>query len=470
MCLAILVDKDGGNVFSAKGLQTAIDLDETIRNVISTLDGVQYTDICSRWKGNCLDNSLLEAYRSNSQDFDTFDLTYPLHKTSYFLGSTLGGVEPDSKNSVHVQKAKAIRLSYHVKYKTAKDKTDADQWMETYLEEIQAMDIPGFRVELATSGSLGWELEKSSKEIIPLFSITYTLLITFAVVSCLTIDWVRSKPWLAMAGTLTAGLSVVSAFGLMLACGVEFTSQVATMPFLAIGVGLDDMFVMVASWRQTRVKDPLEDRMGAAMKEAALSITITSITDALAFIIGAVSVFPSIRIFCLYTGTCIIFCYFYSITFFAACMAIDGKRKGDNRHAMVPCIKVKAKEDAEDRSWWYRIWCAGGSKPRNSDGVTDHLAMNLFKEHIGPFMMKIPSKVIVIVSYLVYLMVAIWGCTQLREGLQLQNLANDDSYLVDFYKEDATYFKRYGFQVTVLVMSQMDYSEVSTQDLLNRTL
>lgn len=48
--------------------------------------------------------------------------------------------------------------------------------------------------------------------------------------------------------------------------------------------------------------DSIKDRMKFMMKKSGVAITITSITDLLAFTIGATSVFVSIRIFCIYTG------------------------------------------------------------------------------------------------------------------------------------------------------------------------
>ena len=57
------------------------------------------------------------------------------------------------------------------------------------------------------------------------------------------------------------------------------------------GVGVDNMFILISAWRRTDVegllsldmKKRVEVRMSETMKEAALSITITSLTNILAF-------------------------------------------------------------------------------------------------------------------------------------------------------------------------------------------
>ena len=49
-------------------------------------------------------------------------------------------------------------------------------------------------------------------------------------------------------------------------------------------------------------KSSVSDRIHFMMKTSGIAITITSITDFLAFSIGASSVFVSVRNFCIYTG------------------------------------------------------------------------------------------------------------------------------------------------------------------------
>ena len=48
-------------------------------------------------------------------------------------------------------------------------------------------------------------------------------------------DWVRSKPWLALLGVISAGLSLLSVFGLLSALGVRAVPQVGLVPFLILG-------------------------------------------------------------------------------------------------------------------------------------------------------------------------------------------------------------------------------------------
>ena len=49
------------------------------------------------------------------------------------------------------------------------------------------------------------------------------------------LDNVRNKVWVAFIGVLSAGLAVLSSFGLLLYTGVPFVMTVANSPFLILG-------------------------------------------------------------------------------------------------------------------------------------------------------------------------------------------------------------------------------------------
>lgn len=100
-------------------------------------------------------------------------------------------------------------------------------------------------------------------------------------------------------------------------------------------VGVDDMFIMLASWRKTPCTAAVEDRLAQTFADAAVSITITSLTDALSFAIGAVSIFPAVRYFCCFCVASICFKYLYQLTLFAALMTYSGRREASNRHCLL---------------------------------------------------------------------------------------------------------------------------------------
>lgn len=71
------------------------------------------------------------------------------------------------------------------------------------------------------------------------------------------------------------------------------------------GIGVDDMFVLLSGLAETYDDDPHmepKQRIQKVMKSSGVSITITTVTDLIAFFVGTSSSFLSIKNFCVFTG------------------------------------------------------------------------------------------------------------------------------------------------------------------------
>ena len=62
---------------------------------------------------------------------------------------------------------------------------------------------------------------------------------------------------------------------------------------------MDDAFVLLAAWRRTPTSMTVSERLGHTYAEAAVSITITSLTNFISFMIGIITPFPSVSHVCL---------------------------------------------------------------------------------------------------------------------------------------------------------------------------
>ena len=133
--------------------------------------------------------------------------------------------------------------------------------------------------------------------------------------------------------------------------GLSYSPMHSLVPTLLVGLGVDDMFILVQSWNNlvsyfaslynhynciNNVKDDmpgvdLSEKVGHAMRHAGLGITVTSVTDVLVFLIGGTTVLPSLRSYSIYTGVGISFTYLLQITFFLAWFSIDQKRINERR-------------------------------------------------------------------------------------------------------------------------------------------
>ncbi|XP_060104322.1 patched domain-containing protein 3-like [Heteronotia binoei] len=439
-------------------------LDAAVRGLQA--DGQAYEQLCARSQGSCSSpNPLLSAVGDNPAIIERLlpGLTFPLWQRRVFLGAFLGGVTVDpgqpGNQSRPLRAAKALRLYYYLQEDDPAQREASLKWLKTFLQRIPdllgTLNFTSVRVTYFTSISRQEEFEKNAKEVIPLFSITYTLTIFFSIMSCSRFDCVRTKVWVAAFGVLLSGLAVVSSFGLLLFCGVSFVITAANAPFLILGVGVDDMFILVSCWQKTKVKDAVKDRMADTYAEAAVSVTITTLTDVLAFYIGIATSFPSIQSFCIYTGTAFIFCYIYNLTFLGAVLALNGRREESNRHWLT-FMKVSTETD-NSRGSAYNMCCVGGSYDETTGAEFEHPMNGFFRKHFGPFLVYPWTKMFVVVLYIGYLGSSIYGCTQVKEGIDLRNLASDHSYVIQYYDQEDEYFKEYGPRVMVIVTQSIPY-------------
>jgi len=114
-------------------------------------------------------------------------------------------------------------------------------------------------------------------------------------------------------------------------------------PVLPLGIGIDDTFVILASWRQTNPLDPVSKRLAHCYAEAGVSITITSLTDMLSFFIGILTPIPSIQIFSAYAGTSVAWIFFMQIFLFGGILAISGAQEARNMHGVCWWIEATPK-------------------------------------------------------------------------------------------------------------------------------
>ncbi|XP_033849650.1 patched domain-containing protein 3-like [Acipenser ruthenus] len=441
----IVVSKD--NILTETAFKELIELDNIVKNITS--DNNTYLDLCAKTNNTCVPNAILEIINYNASEIADINLTYPVYKSKIFLGTTVGGVDKSDQNLVYG--AQAIRLVYYLR-----DEKTAKSWLEEFLEVLSKIESSdSIKVSYFTSVSRQQEFEENPRKVVPLFSITYFLAIFFSIVSCMRFDCVRNKVWVAIIGVLSAGLGVLSGFGMLLYCGMPFAMTVANAPFLILGIGVDDMFIMISCWQQTKVHDSVEDRLAETYKDAAVSITITTLTDVLAFYIGIMTPFRSVQSFCLYTGTAVLFCYLYNITFFGAFLALNGKREKSNRHWLT-CMKVE-QDCPAGRSTGYSMCCVGGAYDANTDCEKEQPVNLFFKKYYGPFLTNTWTKVFVVLLYGGYLASSIYGCLQMQEGIDLRNLAYDGSYVVNYYDDEDAYFSEYGPRVMVVVTEQVEY-------------
>ncbi|KAK2854485.1 hypothetical protein Q7C36_006354 [Tachysurus vachellii] len=464
--ITILSAENGGNIFTKSLFEEVLRVNDKVNSLSVKLGQTEvgFRDLCTTVDGECVSNGIIDISESNAGQVGKINLTFPIYtfrNKQLFLGSELGGVKTSGNI---IQSVQAVRLFYFLK-----DISGSNDWLKAFHQTLYAeASNKNVKISHFTSLSRQEEVQKHTTDGLPFFSITYVLAIVFSIVSCMRLDNVRNRLWVAVVGVLSAGMAVISSFGLLLYAGVPFVLTVANSPFLILGIGVDDMFIMLANWQQTNVRDSVEKRMADTYKEAAMSITITTLTNVLGFYIGLTSDFASVQVFCLYTSTAILFCFLYNITFFGGFLALNGRREAGNRHWLT-CLKIPLVHPV-GRSKAYSLCCTGGEFDWQTGTEKEQPVNHFFKKYYGPFLTKSPTKVCVIFLYLGYLAVGIYGCFLLEQGTEMQHLAADDSYVNIFYKDQDKFFSSYGPNVMVVVMEKFPYWDKCRRSELDRCM
>lgn len=475
----IIVAKDNTtNMLRAEVWKELRELDELVQNMTVTLptgEKFTYKDECARWEGQCYTNDILNLDKIIDEvERGELNLTFPImfnpvtweaHAFPVFFGGAK--VVDDIIVSVP-----AVQLVWFVRTDNKVQMERGAAWEDAFLETVGIAEDTGrfkhISVSRFASRTLDHELEKNTRTVIPFFSSTFILMGIFSIVTCMMGDWVRSKPWLGLLGNISAVMATAAAFGCAIYLGISFIGINLAAPFLMIGIGIDDTFVMLAAWRRASPKLPVPERMAVMLSEAAVSITITSVTDMLSFFIGIFSPFPSVQIFCMYSGLAVCFTFIWHITFFAGCVALSGYREKQNRHT-ITFMKVLPESRArkEEKSCLYRIFCSGGIDVADPDNPLDnreHCIMAFFRTTMANILNNGAVKALVIVVFLAYLAGAGYGVTNLQEGLERRKLSKIDSYSVEFFDREDLYYREFPYRIQVVICGEYNYSDPLIQD------
>lgn len=174
---------------------------------------------------------------------------------------------------------------------------------------------------------------------------------------------IRSKVSLGLFGISLVILSVSSSVGLFSALGVKVTLIIAeVIPFLVLAVGVDNVFILVheldrqnqmhgpnalafsavsptstvqrAQVESTGGSDtgsvptylPAEERVARTLAKMGPSILLSTITETIAFSLGALVPMPAVRNFALYAAGSVLLNAFLQVTVFVSALALDLRR------------------------------------------------------------------------------------------------------------------------------------------------
>ncbi|XP_004699534.2 protein patched homolog 2 isoform X1 [Echinops telfairi] len=167
----------------------------------------------------------------------------------------------------------------------------------------------------------------------------YLLMLAYACLTMLRWDCAQSQGTVGLAGVLLVALAVASGLGLCALLGLAFnaaTTQV--LPFLALGIGVDDVFLLAHAFTEAPPGTPLQERTGECLQRTGTSVALTSINNMVAFFMAALVPIPALRAFSLQAAI-VVGCNFAAVMLvFPAILSLDLHRRHCQRLDVLCCF------------------------------------------------------------------------------------------------------------------------------------
>jgi len=336
---------------------------ENVSDLGSGLPADTYCGLVETLTEKCLMTSLLEMWRFNEAFIETasqqeiIDAVNLLAKSPWFgydrdFSSLLGGIVRNSTG--HIVSAKTAQMIWSIRVPDDVEIVDnqgsglelelADaislEFEEQFIETVQNSSRPDALMIPNAAKSFG---DVSAGAIFFdawLMAAGYLLMFTYTILVLGKMNSLEVRLYLSIAGITGVFMGLAIAMGLSSMLGYAYTPMHGMLPFLCLGIGIDDMFVIVQCWSNLRL-DPstsIQEKMGLALQHAGVSITVTSLTDIFAFGVGAISIMPGLESFCVSTAFGLAAIFLLQISWFVAWMSLDEARVLAKRDGVLPCV------------------------------------------------------------------------------------------------------------------------------------
>eukprot|EP00753_Platysulcus_tardus_P010713 PLAT2988.1.p1 GENE.PLAT2988.1~~PLAT2988.1.p1 ORF type:complete len:963 (+),score=426.36 PLAT2988.1:284-2890(+) len=464
----------GGSVLTQPMLEVATEI-EAIARASFSYEGEEYTfeQLCTKpnvlLPDTCFTLSMLEmwrgadgltnvtALRADLADGDARVLSMinddelrTAIGISYANGDLYGDVDKDSDGNY--TRIGAVRAGYFASPQGDLDGDALAQWEVDFTNEMETQfgGREDVTVHWLTLNSIESELQRSLRSDIMLFVLAPILMTIFTCAVLGKLDWVAGRKMLGCAGLLSVGLSVGMSIGLSSVLGVPFTSVTQIVPFLALGIGVDDMFILVNAFDATDPRKPMEKRMEKAMSSAGAAITMTSITNCLAFAIGATTQLPAIRYYCINLSFAVLFDFVLQVTFFAAALVLDTQRIAERRYDCAPWKQRQAAVGPD-----------GGDKSLTTKkkGVEKSALTLWLTKYYTPLLRKTWFKVLVLLAFTGMSVAGGLSTRELRAGFEVFDVLPDDSFLKPYFLSLFNDFRDSGINANIIVDAKWDYHD-----------
>lgn len=282
-------------------------------------------------------------------------------------------------------------------------------------------------------------------------------------------------PFVGLATVFTVLLSCGAAFGISSWFGVRHNMLSMMLPLIMLGIGVDDSYVLVGAFRDTPPALPTGKRIQQALRTAGLSVTMTSLTDVTALMIGSFSDVEAIRGFCITASACVLIDYLFQITLFMNFLQIDRMRarkgiswwfsccaccmRGRQVLPMQQTTKVRNINDPETG----RQDVKAGHHAKGGNSCLE----NVLEKYYAKLLSKLPVKVFVLIFFLGMTAFFFTEAINIQVGIVPESLNPADGAYVQYVYALERMFPNKPFLSIVFATNYViNWADIATQNSL----
>ncbi|KAK6104359.1 Patched family protein [Brugia pahangi] len=498
--LQILVNrKDGGNLMNDNNTDKILKMERFIANNITINDGYNsftYLNICGVY---CNDSNEIVltfikiAINMNGRSSSSLAFTFPkarIFEKYIFMGYSVGELHYSKQDRTVVDGFKLFILHFMVDLNLPQGKRIAKNF-ESQLRTL---------LVLATyeSEDLEYALFSRDREIeeqqqitlaaLPFLGVTALMLVAFMVISLTDFPFRNSQHIEAIFAVLSPVMALVTSWGILWGAGLPFSNILTVVPFLVITIGVDDAFLILAAWRHSNPASNLETRIGETLTHSGTSVTVTSLTDVLCFMVGLFSNLPVVRLFCIYTSVAIMIDFIYQITFFIAFVAFTGRQKVNhpNEKALYSKQNLKSRNildglwskiEQKDSHKLYSVdvsitkYCLSGDNSLSLKMIrkTSKKSEIILHKFINILHLSF-TKFIVVAAFITHIIVVSYLCTKVNTDFDMGNLYMENSSMNAISRQLQRFTLSEAFVVNFALYPMPNFADVFIRNKFDRLI
>eukprot|EP00656_Telonema_subtile_P010498 TRINITY_DN1506_c0_g1_i2.p1 TRINITY_DN1506_c0_g1~~TRINITY_DN1506_c0_g1_i2.p1 ORF type:complete len:936 (+),score=184.20 TRINITY_DN1506_c0_g1_i2:115-2922(+) len=422
----------------------------------------------------------------NSIPDGTSRLLQMTYGTQIDATTMLGGITTATNNDI--TGAKAAKLIFMVRNDQVRsskggwETPDAEAWEKSWLEIAENLALSGMTVSRFATRTRRDEFGAAIKGDVLTINIAVVLLLLYCMLTIGKLRKPETRVTLTVLGLISVGLAAISGIGLVNGYfQVKYTPLHGVLTFLLLGLGVDDMFVITTAFDDTNPLDSIPKRMSDSLRHSASAVMLTSFTDTLAFLIGAMTVLPALSYFCITAGVCIFFIFVFQVLLFVPFLVIDERRRAAGRNDVFCCCHTCCCESCicsgSDPSDVENMSGDDSAKvqPLDADRVNcvnmrPGLIRRLLGKVSGPLVLDTRGNILGLSLFLVVFVVGIVGLTRLKVDSDIDRFIPAGSYALDYQDADDTYFTYVGRQTFAYVMNPSYYTKATEMASLRTSM